>query len=180
MVIAFKGLASCFLCFSNKGFRIPSNQLKLAYVERIEKLARANGYCVRRHSNEQGSLRVKRHMVTEASRLLGPAELLAVPAAKRDAMSAKCLATSRGTQSKILQACRSLIWPAGVAQPVRLVVATAGQIGTIRSAMSSVERRCATITREIGRRRMASLIARSFSSSRWLVASSSSRMRGAR
>ena len=35
------------------------------------------------------------------------------------------------------------------------------------------------MTREIGRSRIAWLIARSFSSSRWLVASSSSRMRGA-
>jgi hypothetical protein len=53
-----------------------------------------------------------------------------------------------------------------------------GHNGTMRSAISNVERRCATITRVIGRWRIASLIARSFSSSRWLVASSSSRMRG--
>ena len=98
-----------FLGVGSKGLRIPSNQLKLAYIERIEKLARANGYCVRRHSNEQRSLRVKRHVVVEGSRLLVGAELLAMPAARRDAMSAKCLATSRSTQSKILQACRSLI-----------------------------------------------------------------------
>src|ERR1700730_479117 len=63
---------------------------------------------------------------------------------------------------------------------VRLVVTKAGQIGTMRSAISRVERRCATMTREIGRRRIALLIARSFSSSRWLVALSSSTVRGAR
>jgi hypothetical protein len=52
MMIAFKGLASCVLCFGNKRFRIPSNQPKLVYVELIEKLARTNSYCVRRNSNE--------------------------------------------------------------------------------------------------------------------------------
>ena len=65
-------------------------------------------------------------------------------------------------------------------QPARLAAAAAGQIGTMRSAISSVERRCATMTREIVTRRMASLIARSLSSSRWLVASSSRRIRGLR
>jgi hypothetical protein len=65
-------------------------------------------------------------------------------------------------------------------QPARLAAAAAGQIGTMRSAMSSVQRRCTTITREIVRRRRASLIARSLSSSRSLVASSSSRMPGPR
>ena len=56
--------------------------------------------------------------------------------------------------------------------------AAAGQIGTTRSAMSIVERRWATMMREIGSDSDRALMARSFSSSRWLVASSSSRMRG--
>ena len=98
MMIAFKGFASCVLCFGNKRFRIPSNQPKLVYVERIEKLARTNSYCVRRHSNEQHSLSVKQHMVIEASRLLVRAEPLAVPGAKPDAMSVKSLAKKHAEQ----------------------------------------------------------------------------------
>jgi len=70
--------------------------------------------------------------------------------------------------------------PGAFFQAVCLAAAKAGQIGTMRSAMSNVERRWATMTRETERRRIASLIVRSFSSSRWLVASSSSRMRGPR
>jgi hypothetical protein len=53
-----------------------------------------------------------------------------------------------------------------IAQLARWAAANAGQSGTMRSAISSVERRWATITREIGSRRIASLIVRSFSSSR--------------
>ena len=89
--------------------------------------------------------------------------------------------------------CAKLVWfkfgkftrspfqkPTTGTHPTRFAATVAGQRGTIRSAMSSVDRRCATITREIVRVRMASLIALSFSSSRWLVASSSNRMRGLR
>jgi len=72
-------------------------------------------------------------------------------------MSVKSFREEPKLRSKILQTNRSLFNRQGWVSPCAWPSATAGQIGTIRSAISRVERRWATITREIGRRRMASL-----------------------
>jgi hypothetical protein len=63
MMVALKRLPGLFLYVGNKGFCVPNDQLKLVYVERIEKVTATSRYRVRRYAKEQNSLRIERHVL---------------------------------------------------------------------------------------------------------------------